>query len=1457
MTPPSKTFRVFVSSTFSDLKAERNALQDDVFPKLKKLCLQNGCRFQAIDLRWGVREEASLDQKTMSICLKEIKRCQEITPRPNFIVLLGDRYGWQPLPFEIPEAEFEEILTRISSTEKDLLCWGEEQPENKKGWYRRDDNAVPPIYCLQPRTGAWTNEVLWSSLERALRNVLLKAISNLPLGSAARRRYVASATEQEIDAGVFDEDQTVTAADHVYCFFRSIKGLPSDTGSSPDDKQLLGSYLDITAEGKVDRQARRSLDCLKDRLADHLHGHVFSYEAQWLGHKGSTGFPITTQHLEQFCDDAYQALSRIILAQIRLFKAITPHEEEIAAHNSFARKHAASFLGRREVLATIMDYLEGDSPHPFAISGPMGSGKTALLAKSVKIFRSRRPQATIVTRFLGATSASSLGATLMEGICRQLGAEIAPTSGFSELIQVFVQRLAKASLDEPIILLIDALDQLAPSDPANLLAWIPSRLPPYVRLVVSTQCPSNALKTLEKRLPSNHLTRLSPLTPDEICEVLALWFKGAGRTLPEAQWQAIAEVSPSRGLPLYLKLAFEEARHWPSFSLPSALPRDIPGLIKNLFIRLARDDHHGHVLVSRSLGYLSAARYGLSEDELLEILSQDKEVMEDFKRRSHHDLQQTQLPVVVWARLQSELDPYIALRRADNTELLGFFHPQVGEEAAALFLPEAERLQRHRTLAKFFFDQPLKWQESGQSLPNLRCLSELPYHQTQGALRSELLETLTAPEFVETKAAAGMSYDLLADLDRALYRWDCTCLHQLRQALVQAVPWMARRTKISLQVFFNRLNWIDPVAPALKSVLTRWDAYLEARGFWLKAAAPLSGTEAKSSTRFTLGNPTVIQSLSPDYSALAAATIDGALELRDTVHGTTLDRRQIRASGIVAIALRQDLTVAFTTREGVIGIETSDAALSGRKGEKILIAHPRHGILCVDQNHSLVAWNPEKDSITHLADNLPQPLVALRLTPDRAMAFFVAGHNPQLAGFSCWDNNTWRTVTFIPQCPRVIDADLDPMGKQALLSCLDRSIRLLTVENPSTSLAVLKNYEAHPEGIQGKPLKVRFGKDKSSARWIFFATKSGYLAAWHWEDNQLVRLENLHRSVTAPSSLAVFEVNPDTGRLFYSTETFGREISQTDVYRSTGGHLATVTTCQLTDTEKVVSLSELEQTVGWFTSNGLTPLASQPLRFPTALAARPGSDEVFLGDSRGCIWVHHPHLPPPDHNRIQVMTESLVHIEALSPHQVLAAGKSGRIMKLNIKKERMQVVWSGSGFRNQLKILPAGRAGLCWSVYRDELIGDSLVISLVTEVNRERVFLKKEPSFFYLDTAISSDGAKLALAGGEAVEVFRSVRKRFWRRPDWVLQYRRETTVKRLAFLGHGEFLAVILFDSPWLEVWAVDEGLPTVAAAEIPGMLGPAIGGASCLGTRGHSLVVGFHSGDLMSLVLTGNSSI
>jgi hypothetical protein len=254
-----RTFRLFVSSTFADLEAERNALHTHVFPRLRQLAALHGCRFQAIDLRWGVREEAALDQQTMRICLQEIGRSQHVSPRPNFLVLLGDRYGWRPLPPAIPAEEFAHIESVLVGTEDRTLV---------RHWYRRDDNAVPAVYDLQPRRGAFVEAARWERVEGRLHALLRRASRGL---TAHRRlKYVASATEQEIAAGAL---QVADADEHVIACFRAIDGVP--TGGA------ARRFMDVDAGGRVDIEARRRLRRLKDRLRRQLPSNVLDYGARW------------------------------------------------------------------------------------------------------------------------------------------------------------------------------------------------------------------------------------------------------------------------------------------------------------------------------------------------------------------------------------------------------------------------------------------------------------------------------------------------------------------------------------------------------------------------------------------------------------------------------------------------------------------------------------------------------------------------------------------------------------------------------------------------------------------------------------------------------------------------------------------------------------------------------------------------------------------------------------------------------------------------------------------------------------------------------------------------------------------------------------------------------------------------------------------------------------------------
>jgi hypothetical protein len=121
MPSEAKIFRVFVSSTFGDMVEERRALQSEVFPRLHEYCRKRGARFQAVDLRWGISAEAARDRRTMAICLAEVRRCRQLSPTLNFIALIGNRYGWRPLPTTIAGGDFDALASAATRADRALF----------------------------------------------------------------------------------------------------------------------------------------------------------------------------------------------------------------------------------------------------------------------------------------------------------------------------------------------------------------------------------------------------------------------------------------------------------------------------------------------------------------------------------------------------------------------------------------------------------------------------------------------------------------------------------------------------------------------------------------------------------------------------------------------------------------------------------------------------------------------------------------------------------------------------------------------------------------------------------------------------------------------------------------------------------------------------------------------------------------------------------------------------------------------------------------------------------------------------------------------------------------------------------------------------------------------------------------------------------------------------------------
>ena len=118
-----KNIKVFLSSTFKDMDAERDLIMNRVAPTLQQLLAPQGITVQFIDLRWGVNTQDADENERENIvlreCISEIRQS-----RPFFIGLLGDRYGWIP-----SDESWQVMLDEMTEEERKYIC--EESKEQK------------------------------------------------------------------------------------------------------------------------------------------------------------------------------------------------------------------------------------------------------------------------------------------------------------------------------------------------------------------------------------------------------------------------------------------------------------------------------------------------------------------------------------------------------------------------------------------------------------------------------------------------------------------------------------------------------------------------------------------------------------------------------------------------------------------------------------------------------------------------------------------------------------------------------------------------------------------------------------------------------------------------------------------------------------------------------------------------------------------------------------------------------------------------------------------------------------------------------------------------------------------------------------------------------------------------------------------------------------------------------
>jgi tetratricopeptide (TPR) repeat protein len=627
-----RVVRVFVSSTFRDMQAEREELVKRIFPRLRKLCEERGVTWGEVDLRWGVTEEQKAEGKVLPICLAEIQGC-----RPYFIGLLGERYGW--VPEEIPE----ELIER------------------------------------EP----WLSE-----------------------------HHERSVTELEILHGVLNDPEM---ADHTLFYFRSPAYIDSLPPSEQADYRELPSPEEVAQHGNEEAERRA-----QDR-AEKLRG--LKQRIRGGGLPLREDYPDPTALGELVLEDLGAIIDRLYPQG----SEPEPLEREAAEHEAVAKSRAGVYIGGEAYLERLDRHAAGDG-EPLVVVGDSGLGKSALLANWALRHRAAHPHELVVLHFIGASPRSAEWAPMLRRIMAELARRFEIDGDIpddpAELRAAFGNWLHMVGDEERVVLVLDALNQLEDREGAPDLIWLPSVMPANVRLVCSTLA-GRPLDELSKR--GWPMLEIEPLVEAERERLIVEYLAQYRKSLASSRVQRLAG-APQSASPLYLRVLLEELRLWGEYeTLDEAMDRylgaeGVADLYERILARYEADyerDRPG--LVRDAMSLLWAARRGLSEAELLELLGTGGEP----------------LPSAHFSPL------YLAVEQSlvSRSGLLGFSHSYLREAVTERYLPRGEeRGAAHLRLADYF---------EGRD-PGVRRLEELPWQLAESRSWERLGALLGDLEFFES-----------------------------------------------------------------------------------------------------------------------------------------------------------------------------------------------------------------------------------------------------------------------------------------------------------------------------------------------------------------------------------------------------------------------------------------------------------------------------------------------------------------------------------------------------------------------------------------------------------------------------------------------------------------------------------------------------------------------------------
>jgi WD40 repeat protein len=1151
---------------------ERDHLVRVVFPELKERCRTRHVQLVDVDLRWGVTEADAEGGKALDICLDEIDGC-----RPYFLGILGHRYGF------VPDRHHHSI------TAQEI--------------YHGVLHGSVPKQVVDLRT-ILEEKLEGHTLSREQRECLVRCYT----WDAERRKYLlqddVAPEEAAIIRAVF-ERYSIYQKDRSFFFFRS----------EALSRQIAGPAISDFIEQNLEERAK--LDSLKQEIV-------------------AAGLP-------HFDYDDLEAFGQLVLNT--LWQRITAEtvslpvagldwlEQEAELHGLFMADRTRRFVGRRDLLDRMHGFCDREedpplldrlrsylpwkrtrfrprdqNPSVLVITGPPGCGKSALMARFTEEALRRHPDWLIFGHFIGASSASTSLRQMLRRLCTRLnrvtGATDDAPEDIKDLLTRFPELLTKASQQRPLLLIIDAVNQLEQSDHAHAMRWLPQALPKNVRLVISTLA-GDAHDAMLRRRGTPQEESVTGLTAPEIRELAGAYLREIRHEFPNREVERDFYQKVEQGNPLYILVALEELRVFGRFEelgrRINRLPDNVPALFEQVLERIESD--FTPALVGDCLSYMACGRHGMTAEELQTLLRA-------HAPRLDPHAEAPRLPDMLWSRLYRSLGAYLF----ERSGVIDFFHGQLKDAVEQRYLQEERRRDAvHQAVADYL---NVRWGE-----PYARALDELPYQQMRARNGQALVGTLCDLQFIELKCRAGMTYDLVTDYESALSA-EATPV-ELRSGFDDFARFVHTQSHVLARnaalCFQHAANEPDSTAPA-QAARARVKAGLETRP-WIQY---VNKPQSRSACLMTLAGHTDAVGeceFSPDGRRIVSASRDRTLKLWDVQTGAELATLAGHTREVIACAFSPDGT-GIVSASGDRTLKLWDAqtgaelaTLAGHTGSVAACAFSPDGrrLVSASGDNTLKLWDAQTGAALATLAGHTGSVAACAFSPD-GRRIVSASHDRTL---KLWDAQTGaelatlagRTYVMVNACA------FSPDGRRviAAISATGNShtLKLWDAET-GAELATLRG---HTDSVNA----CAFSPD---GRRIVSASDDKTLKFWDAQTGA-----ELTTLVGHTGSVGACTFSPDGHRLLSRSgdNTLKLWDAQTGAALATlAGHTQGVWGCAFSrDGRRIVSASVDRTLKLWDAEIGGTPAAPAGHTRPvTACALSPDGRRVVSGsaDSTLKLW---------------------------------------------------------------------------------------------------------------------------------------------------------------------------------------------------------------------------------------------